>query len=99
MQDGKLIQVEPPSLVSYTVNVSTNYLTTNQVGGNLKFFNDQEVLLYTDDTEPGGLSAGLGTSYFIINSDGYTFQLAATLGGAAIDITSTGVGRQFISYA
>lgn len=97
-QDNLIFELNPPSLISYIVNVSTNYLTTFQYSGNLKFFDNQEVLLYTDGTAPSPLSAGLGTVYHVINSDGYVFQLSATPGGAAIDITNNGSGRQFIAY-
>lgn len=96
-QDNLLFQLDPPSLVSYTVDVATNYLTTNQISGNIKFFDDFEVVLYTDGTPPTPLTAGGLTTYFVINSDGYTFQLSASSGGAAIDITDAGSGRQFIS--
>lgn len=97
MQDNLLFELNPPSLVSYTVNVTTNYLTTNQISGNIKFFDNFEVVLYTDGTPPSPLTAQGLTTYYVINSDGYTFQLSATLGGAAINITDTGYGRQFIS--
>lgn len=98
-QDGTIFSVSPPSLTTYTVDVTTNYLTTSQISGNLKFFDDMEVVLYTDGTAPDPLSAGLGTIYHIINSDGYTFQLSASSGGAAINITDSGSGRQFITYS
>jgi len=93
-------EVYPVSLVSYTVNVATNYLTTSQSNGNLKFFNNQTVAVYTteDGTPPSPLTAGGLATYHVINSDGYTFQLSATSGGAAIDITTQGVDRQFINY-
>ena len=81
-------------LVSYTVNVSTDYLT---VSSYLRFFNDTAVVVATEDTAPSPLV--VGTTYYVINSDGTTFQLSATMGGAAINITDTGTGRQFITYA
>ena len=90
-------EIGPISLVTYTVNVSTNYVTTQQVSGNVKFFDGTEVVLISEGTAPAPLSTGLGTSYFVRDSDGYEFKLAATLGGAAIDITDVGSGRQFIS--
>lgn len=96
MQDGNLFQLEPPSYIPYTVDVSTNYLTTHQISGNIKFFNDFPVSVVSDDTAPTPLDGVTGTTYYVINSDGYTFQLSATLGGAAINITDSGVGRQFI---
>lgn len=44
-------------------------------------------------TAPGGLS--LNTQYFVVNQTTNTFQLAATAGGAAIDLTSAGSGFTF----
>lgn len=89
-------EVSPISLVGYTVDPSTDYLTTFQYSGNIKFFDNVEVVLISEGTAPAPLSAGLGTSYFVRDSDGYTFKLAATLGGVAINITDRGSGRQFI---
>lgn len=97
-QDNILFDVFPLSLTSYIVNITTDYITTSQVSGNLKFFNNFEVTLRTTGTAPAPLDATLLTPYYVINSNGYTFQLSATLGGAAINITTTGTGRQFIIY-
>ena len=96
-QENTIFSVTPPSLVTYSVNVSTNYITTNQTSGNLKFFDNIEVVVYSDDTVPSPLMSGI--TYYVINSDGYKFQLSTTLAGAAIDITNTGTGSQFIAYA
>lgn len=96
MQDGILFGLNPPSLIPYTVDPATDYLTTHQISGNIKFFDDFTVVLYSDGTPPDPLSAQGLTTYYVINSDGYTFQLSETLGGAAIDITDSGSGRQFI---
>ena len=100
-QGSTEFSVSPPSLVTYTVDVTTNYLTTNQISGNLKFFDDQGVVLFTDGTAPNPLDAGLGTVYYVINSDGYYFQLTTISGdaGSIVNITNTGSGRQFITYA
>jgi hypothetical protein len=45
-------------------------------------------------TTTGGLPTGLAaaTTYYVINPTTNTFQVSATLGGAAIDITSVGTG-------
>jgi len=94
-----LFEVSPPSLVSYTVDISNDYLTTFQYSGNLKFFDNQKVVLYSDGIAPDPLIAGQGDIYYVINSDGYVFQLSLTEGGVAIDITDTGSGRQFITYS
>jgi hypothetical protein len=47
--------------------------------------NDQKVVFY-NGTAPGGLSEG--TVYFIVNKTTDDFQVATTLGGAAINLTS-----------
>jgi len=56
------------------------------------FVNDDTVRLYAvpGSTLPTGLSAG--TTYFVIGVSGNTFQLSATQGGAAINITVDGSG-------
>ena len=55
-------------------------------------FSDGQEVVYSNG---GGTDiAGLvnGTNYFIISSSSSEFQLSATSGGAAIDITGVGVG-------
>jgi len=97
-QQGNLIfELNSPSLISYTVVAGTDFVSIS--GTFLKFFNNQAVTLLTTGTAPAPLSAGLGTVYYVVSSDNYNFKLAETEGGAAIDITNTGSGRQFIEYA
>jgi hypothetical protein len=64
-----------------------------------KFANGTQVFIYTNDTEPGGLVAGTGIPYFVVDAsgDGRSFKLEASVGGGAIDITSAGSGQQFIT--
>lgn len=50
----------------------------------------QAIQLLTTGALPVGLTAG--TTYYIVNSAADTFQLAATLGGTAIDTTGTQSG-------
>lgn len=86
------------SFVRYTVNISTNVVTVvDQLSVN-RFYDDTQVLLFTTDTAPGGLTAEGIQTYYVVNADpdGYSFQLSLTQGGAAVDITSAGVGRQLI---
>ena len=53
--------------------------------------NNGDVLLLTSSTTlPAGLSSG--TPYYVRDKTTDTFKLAATAGGAAIDITDTGTG-------
>lgn len=70
-----------------TVNSSTDTITyTNN-------FTNGDRALFTN-TAVGSLSGGLqvNTTYYIINRTATTFQVSATLGGAAIDLTSSGSG-------
>ena len=59
-------------------------------------FSDGDIVTYDD----GGGTAitGLtdGTDYYIINSSATEFQLSATSGGAAIDLTAVGVGTSHV---
>ena len=90
-----LASVSPPSLSQYTADPATDYLT---IAWGLKFHDGDEVTLFTSGSAPNPLSAGIGTIYHVRDSDGRTFKLAATAGGAAINITTAGIGPQFISY-
>ncbi len=87
------------TLIRYTVDSSTNVLTMGQDIVNLKrgsFANDSQVYVMSSDSVPAPLSEGV--PYYVIdaNSDGSQFKLSLTLGGAAIDITNTGTGEQYI---
>jgi hypothetical protein len=56
-------------------------------------YNNDSLLRYTAGTAPiGGLTSG--NDYYVVNKTANTFQLSLTLGGAAIDLTSTGTGTQ-----
>lgn len=85
-------QVDKNTFIPYTVNATTNVFTNTQI----VFQNDMQVYVSTEDTAPAPLVAG--DPYFIVNASGLTFQLSATQGGAAINITDTGVGRQYIFF-
>lgn len=89
------------SYIRYTADPSTDFLTVVDRNPYTKFADDEQVIVYVDfltgDTEPGGLTAG-STTYHVVSAaaDGYSFKLSATQGGAAINITSAGTGKQFI---
>jgi hypothetical protein len=83
--------VERNTYVPYTVNTTTDFLTATQY-----FPNDTFVYFATSDTLPSPLVEG--TQYFVVNSTGTSFQVSATQGGAAINLTTTGTGSQFIYY-
>lgn len=59
-------------------------------------FSDGEIVTYDNGggTDIGGLVNG--TDYYIINATATEFQLSATSGGAAIDITAVGVGAAHV---
>ncbi len=82
-----------------TANATTNTFTGNLPNGTPVSFTTRAVW---DPAIGGGLqSPGLplasggnivnNATYYVINSNGSTFQIARTPGGAAIDITTTGV--------
>lgn len=76
----------------YTVNATSNVFTVPEGS----FIDDTAVYVYY---APGGAvpdPLAVNTQYYIRDSTGTTFKLAATAGGAAIDITNDGTGRQFI---
>lgn len=68
------------------VNITTNIITI--VGHVLT--NDSQVTFATTGGLPGGLSGG--TYYYVVNAATNTFQVAATVGGSAIDLTTQGTG-------
>jgi hypothetical protein len=74
------------------INTSTDTFTLNSH----PFSDDNQVSISTTDTPPGGLSLSPNI-YYVINSSSSTLQLSATLGGAAINITSQGSGRHYLS--
>jgi hypothetical protein len=73
------------------VNVGASALTVSGVNG---FAKDEE-FTFTAGTPPSPL--GTGTTYYVVNASGYnpvTFQVSATLGGAAIALTDAGSSPQ-----
>ncbi len=101
-----IAEVSPPYFVFY-VNTSTDFITVGfDLGNNAQgSFNDgDQVFVYAtstlgiEGTLPGGLSST--SPYYIVNAtpDGTQMQLSSTFGGAAINITSGGVGKLLIQY-
>lgn len=83
--------------ISFTVNTSTDVITATNHG----WTNGTAVVLRTTGTIPGGLVAGdsiygQATVYYIRDITTNTFKVSQTLNGAAIDITSTGSGSNFV---
>ena len=71
---------------TFTVTAATDIVTANAHG----LSEGDELQLTTATTLPAGLA--LTTSYYVISVTTNTFQLSATRGGAAVDITDTGTG-------
>ncbi len=85
-----------PLPYTYVVNsVSANTLSFIGTDINPLDLGTTWVLLYTTDTFPGGLD--LAVELLIINPTATTFQLSAD-GVNPIDITSIGVGTQYIDF-
>ena len=93
-QDNIEFTVFKNGYVPYTADATADTITVT----NARFENDRLVYVATEDTAPAGLTAG--NTYYVISatSDGTVFQLSDTLGGSAVNITSTGTGRQYILY-
>ena len=82
------------SEVITSVDIATETLTSNSHA----FTNGDRVrVASTGGSNPGGLVAG--TVYFVVGSTTNTFQLSATEGGAAIDITDTGSGTITVTHS
>lgn len=72
------------------INLSTNTFT---IMGH-PFSDTNQCTIATTDTPPAPLTPQ--TIYFIRDATANTFKLAATSGGAAIDITTIGTGKRFV---
>jgi len=72
------------------VNIGTDIITATAHG----FIDDIVVYLRTTGNLPGGLSPYV--AYYVVNSTLNTLQLSTTSGGAAIDLTSVGVGNHYL---
>ena len=79
--------------VNFTVDPQTSVLTF-PVGTLLS--NGQKVVLLPTEAAPIGLTPN--TTYFVVSATGLTCKLSATLSGAPISITSTGVGQQAVYF-
>lgn len=99
-QENQNFQVSQQTIFQYTVNVTSNKLTVPDVPETVGFVEDAGVHLNT--TAAGTLPAPLAvnTTYYIKSLSksvsGFRFVLAATPGGATINITTTGDGPQYI---
>ncbi len=100
VQDNYTFQVEQNTFVPYTVDTTTDFIT---VATKARYEDNQPVILFTSNTDasnvpPSPLVSGTGVAYYVRNptADGQSFQLSTTSGGAAINITTSGVGQQYL---
>jgi hypothetical protein len=70
------------------INTGTDTFTSTAHG----FANGCKLRYQAGSGAIGGLTDG--TDYYVVSTAANTFKLSATLGGAAIDITTTGTGNQ-----
>lgn len=78
---------------TFTVTIASPAVVTSSIS----LLNDTPVIL-TNTGYPSALPTGLtvGTTYYVKNSTGGTFNLSATVGGAAITTTGTQSGTHYI---
>jgi hypothetical protein len=95
-QDGKRFEV-PAGNIRYTAATS-DVISIVEKTANNRFANDQTISLFTTGTAPAGLTAEGMQTYYVIDaaSDGFSFKVSLTEGGAAVNITDTGTGRQYL---
>lgn len=74
------------TFVDADVSVSADTITIASHG----FVNNDTIRLTTTGTLPAGLATG--TTYYVVNATSNTFQLSATAGGAAVNITAAAGG-------
>jgi hypothetical protein len=93
---GTFLGYSPNGLASasdvkeYTADVATDFITSPAHG-----LADTTTIVFYGGTPPGGLTEG--TTYFVRDSTTNTFKVAATSGGVAIDLTSTGDNKCVVS--
>ena len=92
-QDTMDVDFRKSKIFSYIANISTDFLA---IEGNKNWVNGTRLFFMTSDTAPTPIDTTGATDYYVVGTTGKTFQISLTPGGAAIDITDVGVGRQFI---
>jgi len=98
-RDAVTIDFWAGEVVPLTVNVSTNVFTSvtgypYEDGDEITFScsGNNNTAMGNVATLPGGISEG--TTYFVRDVSGATFKVAATEGGAAIDLTAASTGYE-----
>ena len=74
--------------LAVTVTSASPAVVTSTSGPH--YYDDGDQVVLSGTTAPTGLT--FGTTYYVKNRTNTTFQLSATLGGAAINTSSTGTG-------
>lgn len=77
----------------FTADAGTDVITLALHG----YIADQKVRVFSTTTLPAGLSAD--TDYFVRDVTADTFKLAASAGGAAINLTDAGTGAHYLHTA
>ena len=79
------------------IPVTMTIATPSVVTSSVPFANDSPITIINSGY-PAALPTGLtpGTTYYVINASGNTFNLAATVGGSAIATTGTQSGTHYI---
>jgi hypothetical protein len=95
LNQRRMISVSALPFTYVVVSTSANTLSFIGTDINPLDLGTTWVILYTTDTFPGGLD--LAVELLIINPTATTFQLSAD-GVNPIDITSLGVGTQYMSF-
>ena len=92
--DGKRVVFSNISAQDFTlitdVNTSTDVFTSNSHG----FTNGDLFTYWTDGTTPSPISNG--DSVYVRDVTTNTFKITNTIGGAALNITTTGTGTQYL---
>jgi uncharacterized delta-60 repeat protein len=91
--DG-VLQIDANDAAGTTSIPTTASAAANTLAGNLPDGVIVSLPKFKGSTLPGGLVAG--QRYYVVGSTGSAFQLAATPGGTAIDLTSDGVNVSFV---
>ena len=73
----------------YTVNPSNDTFSANDHG----LVNDMQVIFATTDEYPVGVDTT--AARYVINATAVSFKVSATVGGAAVNITTAGEGDQY----
>lgn len=88
---GNLLVWSPLTGTSYAYTALASSDVFTAPGSSYSDTNTVRLLFDLGGTTPSGVS--IGTTYYIRDSSGTTFKLAASSGGSAIDITTDGSGR------